>query len=341
MLTTKGLISAPPAIHERPTGFTPLLQLFERLALLGYSFDLVKWEALVNRGLLSGLPPLPSNDCQIPHVTEERIRFILDVEKRLAPGAGVDKLAFYLVVAGLDDVPTALACEYIEASLSKFFVVGDGMLRRLQRKPARVGPLGERKLANAMAKAVMRDYPLLSTAAYTACQQLLAACFIIFFRTSWSNRKPSPNRQWSRIITPDFLDYQKLPVKTIAEADLPAGAAPQAAMAPAADKDRLVTQLRAACETSPKELMQSVKDAAMVISAATTQFPELQDTAPLPTPAGAFAQWVLTLLPPVLAAALFRVSQSTGSEKYGNLIPDRKETGLEAILRTVLVYWHT
>jgi hypothetical protein len=87
--------------------------------------------------------------------------------------------------------------------------------------------------------------------------------------------------------------------------------------------------------------MQAVKDAAMVISAAAHTFPELHDDAAPATPKGAFAQWVLTLVPPVLAAALFRVSQNTGTEKYGNLIPDRKETGLEAILRTVLVYWHT
>jgi hypothetical protein len=340
VLITKSLIG-PPLTVERPTGFTPLLQLFERLALLGYSFDLAKWEALVNGGLIVGLPSLPSNDCQIPHATEERIRFILDVERRMSPGAGVDKLAFYLVIAGLSDVPPQLVGEYIEASLSKFFVVGDGMLRRLERKPARVGPLGERKLATAMARAVLRDYPLISTSAYTACEQLLATGFVIFFRTSWSNRKPSPNRQWQHIITPEFLDYQRLPVKTIAEASIPADVAPLTAMEPAADKQRLFMQLRVACETSPKELLQAVRDAAMVISTATTQFPELQEASPLETPKGAFAQWVLTLLPPVLAAALFRVSQNTGSEKYSNLIPDRKETGLEAILRTALVYWHT
>jgi len=339
VLTTKGLIA--PQAEERPSGFTPLLQLFERLALLGYSFDLVKWEALVNAGLLAGLPPLPSNDCQIPHATEERIRFILDIEKRLAPGAGVDKLAFYLVVAGLRDVPPRLVADYLEASVSKFFVVGDGMLRRLERKPERVGPLAERRLANAMARAVLRDYPLLGAASYTACQQLLAASFMIFFRTSWCNRKPSPQRRCDRIITPDFLDYGRLPVKTIADADIAPSTAPNVSMAPAADKDRLFAQLRLAAETNPTELLQAVKDAAMVIDAATTQFPELQESVPLPTPTGAFAQWVLTLVPPVLAAALLRVSQLTGSEKYGNLIPNRKETGLEAILRTALVYWHT
>ncbi len=225
--------------------------------------------------------------------------------------------------------------------MGKLFVVGDGMLRRLERKPERIGPAGERRLANAMARSVLRDYPLLGAASYTACQQLLAACFIIFFRTSWCNRKPSPRRRWERIITPDFLDYQRLPVKTIAEGDLVADAAPQLSMAPAADKDRLFTQLRSAAESSPAELLQSVKDAAMVIDAATTQFPELQEAMPLPTPTGAFAQWVLTLVPPVLAAALLRVSQNTGVEKYGNLIPNRRETGLEAILRTALAYWHT
>jgi hypothetical protein len=192
-----------------------------------------------------------------------------------------------------------------------------------------------------MARAVLRDYPLLSAPAYTACEQLLSTGFIIFFRTSWTNRKPSPNRQWQQIITPEFLDYQRLPVKTIAEASTPGDIAPQTIMEPAADKERLFMQLRVACETSPRELLQAVRDAAMVISTATTQFPELQDTSPLPTHKGAFAQWVLTLLPPTLAAALFRVSQNTGSDKYSNLIPHRKETGLEAILRTALVYWHT
>jgi hypothetical protein len=287
------------------------------------------------------LPPIPSNDCQIPHASEERIRFILDVEKQLSPGVAVDKLAFYLVVAGLDDVPVELVSEYIEASLSKFFIVGDGMLRRLERKPARVGPLGERSLANAMAKTVLRDYPLLSASAYTACQQMLATGFMLYFRTAWRNRKPAPNRQWQRIITPDFLDYDVLPVKTIAQADVPADEAPGTTLDPAVDGSLLMAQLRAACEANPDDLLQAVRDAAMVISAAATTFPELHDEAPLPSPKGAFAQWVLTLVPPVLAAALFRVSQNTRTEKYGNLIPDRKETGLEAILRTVLVYWHT
>lgn len=341
MLTTKGLIAAQHNVQERPTGFIPLPQLFERLALLGYSFDHGKWETLVNAGLLTGLPPIPSNDCQIPHAAEERIRFILDVEKQLSPGVGAEKLAFYLVIAGLTDVPVTLVREYIEASLTKFFVVGDGMLRRLERKPARVGPLGERKLAVAMAKAVLCDYPVMSASAYTACMQMLATGFIIYFRTSWQNRKPSPNRMLQRIITPDFLDYQHLPVKTIAEADLPADHAPPATMVPAVDKDALFSQLRAACDANPAELFQAVRDSAMVISAATASFPELHDQAPLPTPNGAFAQWVLTLVPPVLAASLFRVAHNTRSEKYGNLIPDRKETGLEAILRTVLVYWHT
>ena len=100
-------------------------------------------------------------------------------------------------------------------------------------------------------------------------------------------------------------------------------------------------QLRIAAETNPRELLQAVRDAAMVIDTATTQFPELQESAPLPAPSGAFAQWVLTLVPPVLAAALYRVAQYTATEKYGNLIPNRKETGLESILRTALVYWHT
>jgi hypothetical protein len=317
------------------------LQLFERLALLGYSFDHAKWEALVNGGLLTGLPPIPSNDCQIPHAAEERIRFILDVEKQLAPGVAVEKLAFYLVIAGLDDVPASLVGEYIEASLSKFFIVGDGMLRRLESKPASVGPLGERRLADAMAKAVLRDYPLLGAAAYTACQQLLATGFVLYFRTAWRNRKPAPNRQRQRIITPDFLDYERLPVKTIAEAEQPADAAAASTLNPAVEGSLLMAQLRAACEANPADLVQAVRDAAMVISAAANTFPELHDAAAPPTPKGAFAQWVLTLVPPVLAAALFRVSQNTGTEKYSNLIPDRKETGLEAILRTVLVYWHT
>lgn len=340
-MTTKGLLSAKPNAHDRPTGFIPLLQLFERLALLGYSFDHAKWEALVNGGLLTGLPPIPSNDCQIPHAAEERIRFILDAEKQLSAGVAVDKLAFYLVIAGLDDVPLTLVGEYIEASLLKFFIVGDGMLRRLERRPASVGPLGERKLAEAMAKAVLRDYQLLGASAYTACQQLLTTCFILYFRTAWRNRKPAPNRQWQRIITPDFLDYDRLPVKTIGESDLPADEVPSTSLDPAVDSSRLTAQLRAAYEAHPDDLMQAVKDAAMVISAAANDFPELHDEAASPTPKGAFAQWVLTLVPPVLAAALFRVSQNTGTEKYSNLIPDRKETGLEAILRTVLVYWHT
>ena len=78
---------------------------------------------------------------------------------------------------------------------------------------------------------------------------------------------------------------------------------------------------------------------ALVISAATTPYPELRSTPP-DSPRGAFAHWVLTLVPPMLAAALYRVSQRSGSERYANLIPNRKETGLEGVLRTALVYWH-
>ncbi len=146
---------------RRSSGFIPLLQLFERLALRGYTFDLSKWETLVNAGLLVGLAPAPSYDCQIPHAMEDRIRAILEVEKRLPPGVPVDKLGFYLAIAGIQGVPAVLIGTYIEASFTKFFIVGDGMLRRLERKPACIGAFGERKLADAMAKTVLRDYPLL------------------------------------------------------------------------------------------------------------------------------------------------------------------------------------
>ena len=312
MLAQRGIGQLDP--RELTSGFTPLLQLFERLALLGYSFDLGKWEAWVTAGLLTGVPPLPSNDCQIPRAAEERIRRMLDVERRLAPGTSIDKLAFYLVIAGLDDVPADLVAQHLESALSKFFVVGEGMLRRLERKPERVGPLAERRLADAMARSVLREYPLLGAASYTACQQLLAACFMIFFRTSWCNRPPRADRRFARIITPTFLDYQRLPVKTITLAESAGGAANQP-MAPAADRDRLFMQLRIAGETSPRELLQAVKDAAMIITTATTQFPELQECAPLSSASGAFAQWVLTLAPPVLAAAVYRVSQYAATEK--------------------------
>lgn len=316
------------------------MQLVERLALDGYSFDLSKWEALVNAGLLSGLPPTPSYDCQIPHAIEGRIRNILDVERRVPAATFADKLGFYCAVAGVGAVPTGLIGTYIEASFTKFFIVGDGMLRRLERKPAAVGAYGERRLADAMAKAVLRDYALLSAGAYVACRQLLATAFIMYFRMTWENRKPQPRRANPRIVTPEFLDWTRLPVKTIGEPPTPPDAAPVVSLQPAVDRERIFTQLRAACATNPTEVVQAVQDSALVITTATTQYPELQSKPPH-SPKSAFAYWVLTLIPPMLAAGLYRVSQRSGAERYANLIPDRKETGLEGILRTVLVYWHT
>lgn len=327
-----------PELHS---GFIPLLQLFERLALLGYSFDLAKWETLVNAGLLTGVPPMPSNDCQIPHALEARIRSILDVEKKLPPGVEVEKLAFYLVISGLAGVPTSLIGAYVESSFSKFFIVGDGMLRRLERKPLRIGAFGERRLAEAMANTLLRDYPLLGASSYVACTQLLATAFTIYFRTTWENRKPSPRRQWQQIITPEFLDWTRLPVKTIGEPPTPPDTTPVQTLTPAVDRDRIFMQFRSACATNPQDVQQAVCDSALVITSAAAQFPELQDCQPMPNPKSAFAHWVLTLITPILAAGLYRVSQRTGAERYANLIPDRKETGLESILRTVLIYWHT
>ena len=283
---------------------------------------------------------MPSNDCQIPHATEDRLRFILDAQRRLIPKASIEKLAFHLVVAGLEDVPARLVGSHIASSLSKFFVVGEGMLRRLQRRPSRLGPLTERRLADAMAKAVLRDYPLLETSAYAACRQLLSTAFIMFFRSAWRNRRPGSKRPWQRIITPEFMDYERLPVKSIADAEVSCERA-AVDMEPAADQERLFAQLRRACDADPTELLQAARDAAMVITAATARFPELQDCTVATEPKEAFARWVLTLVPPVLAAGLLRVAQHARTEKYGNLIPGRRETGLEAILRTVLVYWHT
>jgi hypothetical protein len=317
------------------------LQLVERLGLDGYAFDLAKWETLVNAGLLSGLPPTPSYDCQVPHAVEERVRSVLEVQRRLSSDVGMDKLSFYLAVAGVQDVPATLIGAYIESSFTKFFIVGDGMLRRLERKPAAIGTFGERRLAEAMAKAVLRDYPLLDATSYVACRQLLATAFILYFRMTWENRKPCPRRGGQRILTPDFLDWTRLPVKTIGEPATPPDGPPSIALSPAIDCDRIFAQLRAACATNPKEVVQAVADAALVISAATTNYPELHPTKPLQSPKGAFSEWVLTLVPPMLAAALYRVSQRSGSERYANLIPDRKETGLEGVLRTALIYWHT
>lgn len=325
---------------EHSSGFIPLLQLFERLALRGYSFDLAKWETLVNAGLLVGLPPTPSYDCQIPHAMDDRIRAILDVEKRLPPGVPVDKLAFYLAIAGIQGVPAPLVGSYIEASFTKFFVVSEGMFRRLERKPTSFGAFGERKLADAMAKAVLRDYPLIAASSYIACRQLLATAFVMSIRTTWENKKPCPRRRWQRIITPEFLDWSRLPVKSMGEVPTPPDTTCASSLAPAVDRERMFTQLRAACATNPHEVVQAVQDAALVISSAATQYPELQPLKGCEAPKGAFAAWVLSLVTPMLAAGLYRVSQRSGAERYANLIPDRKETGLESILRSVLVYWH-
>lgn len=316
------------------------MQLVERLGLLGYTFDLSKWEALVNAGLLSGVPPSPSYDCQVPHAVEDRIRSILDVEQRLPAATSVDKLAFYLAVAGVPAVPTSLIGSYLEASFSKFFIVGDGMLRRLERRPRAVGAFGERRLADAMAKSVLRDYTVLGASSYIASRQLLATAFTMYFRMSWENRRPQPRRAHYRILTPEFLDWTRLPVKTMGEPPTRPDLPPQASLQPAVDRDRVFTQLRAACATNPAEVIQAAQDAALVITTATPRFPELK-TKPPENPKAAFAHWVLTLIPPMLAAGLYRVSQRSGAERYANLIPDRKETGLEGILRTILVYWHT
>ncbi|GEM_PF-1839988 len=330
----------PTPSAESSGGFIPLLQLVERLALDGYPFDLSKWESLVNAGLLSGLPPTPSYDCQVPHAIEDRIRAILDIERRLPVGTPVDKLAFYLAVAGMTAIPTMLVGSYIETSFTKFFIVGDGMLRRLERRPPAVGAFGERRLADAMAKTVLRDYSVLAARSYVACRQLLATAFVMYFRMTWENKKPQPRRANHRIVTPEFLDWTRLPVKTMGEPPTPPDAAPATSLQPAVDRDRIFTQLRAACATNPVEVIQAAQDAALVISTATTQYPELESKPP-DAPKSAFAHWVLSLVPPILAAGLYRVSQRSGAERYANLIPDRKETGLEGILRTVLVYWHT
>jgi hypothetical protein len=295
----------------------------------------------VNAGLLSGVPPTPSYDCQVPHALERRIRSILEVQRLLATDAGMDKLAFYAAVAGIADLPATLVGAYMEASFRKFFIVGDGMLRRLRRKPQAIGSLGERRLADVLAKALLRDYPVLDAASYVACRLLLAFAFILYFRMAWENRRPCPRRQAARILTPEFLDWTRLPVKTIGEAATPPDGPPVRALSPAADRERIFVQLRIAGATNPAEVIQAASDAALVITSVTTTYPELRPPRAVTPAKGAFAEWVLTLVPPMLAGALYRVSQRHSSERYANLIPDRKETGLEGVLRTALVYWHT
>ena len=332
---------AATKIEPPVRGFIPVLALFERLALSGFSFDLAKWESFVSSGLLRGVPAAPSNDCQVPLAIEQRIRRLLEVERRLAPGADIDKLAFFSVIAGLDDVPAQLVLNHVQSSIHKFFVAGDGMVRRLPHKPSRIGPSGERRLAAEIAHAIVREYPPAAGPSLTAYHELLTAAFTIYFRSNWQNRRPSPQRRWTRVITPDFLDYQTLPVKTIADGETGADAAPLTHMAPAAEKDGMLARVRAEGQANPNDLLQAVKDAATIITAAAPQFPELSENTMTSSRKAAFAGWVLTLVLPLLAAGLFRVSLDTRGDKYANLIPNQRETGLESVLRTVLLYWHT
>ncbi|MDQ6781058.1 MAG: hypothetical protein M3Z37_07910 [Candidatus Eremiobacteraeota bacterium] len=335
------LAIAKPGVNVRVSGLTPLFALFEHLAVLGYPFDLAKWETLVNSGLLNGVPSTPSNDCQVPVAVEARLRTILDTERRLAAGSGIDKLAFFLVINGLEGVPAQLVSEYLLNSIEKFFVAGDGMVRRLTNRPARLGPVSERKLADAMAQAVVGEYPPAMPSRSPAYQQLLSAGFSMYLRSNWHNRRPSPHRRWMRIITPDFLDYQWLPVKTIADRASGASAPALVTMEPAADKDRMLARLRSEAQAHPADLLQAVKDAAAIVAAAAPRFPELSQPLVFRQRNAAYAAWVLSLSLPLLAAGLFRVGINTRADRYSHLIPDQKETGLEAILRTVLLYWHT
>lgn len=337
-----GLLStAKPAVDVRLSGFTPLFALFERLAVLGYSFDLAKWEALVDSGLLYGMPATPSNDCQVPVAVEARLRMILDTQRRLAEGSSIDKLAFFLVVHGLEGVPASLVSDYLHNSIEKFFVAGHGMVRRLANRPARVGPVGERRIADAMAQAIVNEYPPAIPSRSPAYRQLLSAGFSMYLRSNWHNRRPSPQRHWQRIITPDFLDHEWLPVKTIADRASGASAPALVSMEPAADKERMLAQLRSEGQAHPADLLQAVKDAAAIVSAAAPRFPELSQPCVFRQRDAAYAAWVLSLSLPLLAAGLFRVGINTRADRYSNLIPDQKETGLEAILRTVLLCWHT
>lgn len=329
----------PARLELLPSGFIPLLALFERLASSGYAFDLAKWEWYVNGGLLRGVPAVPSHDCQIPLLLETRIRGILDTERHLALDPPLDKLAFFLVARGFGEVPASLVLDHIHNSIEKFFVAGDGMVRRLPHKPARIGPAGERRLADEMARAIVREYPAASQS-LGAYRQLLAAAFQVYLRCNWRNRRPSPQRRGPRVITPDFLDYQTVPVKTIADSESGADVTRPVNMEPATDKDRILARLRAEGQANPADLLQAVKDAATIVTAAAPQFPELSDDRATGNRKAAFAAWVLSLALPILAAGLFRVSLNTRADKYANLIPNRRETGLESVLRTVLLYWH-
>src|SRR5579872_589927 len=329
-----------PKIAVLTGGFVPLLTLLERLSILGYSFDMAKWATFVDSGLLREVPATASNDCQVPLTVEARVRRILDVERRLRLDPSLGKLAFFLLVAGLEAVPVSLVIDHIDASIDKFFIAAQGMLRRSPHRPVALGPDGEHRLASELARAIARAYPPANASTAAAYEELLATAFVLFLRCNWRNRKPGPPRLWHRVLTGEFLDYDALPVKSIADCDSGSEVPARHAL-PAVDRAQLVAGIRRDGLADPHELAQAVRDACTIITTAAPEFPEL-GTGPSPiTRQGAFAAWGLSLVPPLLAAGLFRVSLSTRGEKYVNLIPDRRETGLESILRTVRVHWHT
>ncbi len=89
------------------------------------------------------------------------------------------------------------------------------------------------------------------------------------------------------------------------------------------------------------DVVQAVQDAALVISQPPRRYPELHSLKDCRNRQRERLRVGAESRDADARGRLYRVSQRSGAERYANLIPDRKETGLESILRSVLVYWHT
>jgi hypothetical protein len=278
----------------------PVDVALDRLTLSGYRIDREKWEQLVQAGIVR---PSATGD-RAERATIGRLRKILEIERRLAPFIDIDALCFHLAVSGVKEIPAAAVGRHIAQSLGALFAIGDRIIEAIRPGRGIVGPDGEQRLGRSMARYALRSYAAGGRDDRDATEQLVAAAFVAYVRSTWSNPRPDRTLHRSSRLVNLEAEEQGTTRRT-AEAPLP----------PLADRESIATWLAARIHNDPDSVIAAVRNSAALIRLYVTSFPELQlpwrDAAEAAGGAGVTALQTLAIVPPVLAIAFLQGGRAT------------------------------
>lgn len=292
--------------------------VLDRLALTGYRVDREKWKRFHIAHLVDA--PLPTEGGEREAI--RRLRRILDVERRLAPSGDVNALCFHLTAAGIDGVPAAPVARHIIEAVEGLFALGDRLQAESTGRALTVGPDGEFRIGRDMAKAVLLDYLTRDRVERKSFESLLAAAFVAYVRSTYSNPRPAQMlHASSRLVTLDVDDESPKPKRTAR------------VLPPLADRAGIVQWLNVVSSENESAVMRAVQSVASFIRLHVHRYPELQapwrDLAGEGGPHAGSALQALALVPPVLAAAYLQAGSAPAAPS------------LERTLEQLMHFWGT